>query len=149
MKKVLGLVTLFIGVFLVAQLVRADMTDKATLGGQSTTNGVYDWRVDSNGNFIPGTTAQNNIGSASNQVAAAYIVTITGSGVATLTNLTVTNAAVLNGGINWDAIKTNTGKGINWTDAFIGTSGINWESVRMLSTPGNNSSGTNWQAFGV
>ena len=53
-------------------LVYADMTDKATLGGQSTTNGVYDWRVDSNGNFIPGTTAQNNIGSSTNQVNTVY-----------------------------------------------------------------------------
>ena len=146
MKRILGMALLLLAISFHAF---ADSTDKATLGGMSTTNGIYDWRVDSNGNFIPGTTAQNNIGSASNQVAAAYIVTITGSGVATLTNLTVTNAAVLNGGINWDAIKTNTGKGINWTDAFISTSGVNWESVRMLSTPGNNSSGTNWQAFGV
>jgi hypothetical protein len=141
MKKVLGLATLFIGVFLLAQFVYADMTDKATLGGQSTTNGVYDWRVDLNGNLIPGTTNNNNVGSASNKVA-----NVNTTNVNTVT-LTVTGITNLANGVNWTALGNI--QGVNWTGANITTSGINWESVRMLSTPGNNSSGTNWQAFGV
>ena len=140
MKKVLGLVTLFIGVFLISQLVRADMTDKATLGGQDS-SGNYSWRVDKSDNLIPGTTGQNNIGSASNKVA-----NVNTTNVNTVT-LTVTGITNLANGVNWTALGNI--QGVNWTGANITTSGINWESVRMLSTPGNNSSGTNWQAFGV
>ena len=68
-KGIRGLFILTVLVLALSVQVRADMTDKATLGGQSTTNGVYDWRVTSTGDLVPGTTSQNNIGGASNNKA--------------------------------------------------------------------------------
>ena len=67
-KRILMAIILSLGV---SSLAFADMTDKATLGGQDSSNN-YSWRVDVNHNFIPGTTAQNNIGSSTNQVNTVY-----------------------------------------------------------------------------
>lgn len=155
--------------------VYADMTDKATLGGQDSNNN-YSWRVDANHNLIPGTSNQNNLGGSSNLVAGLYVMTITASGNAVISgNLAVSGNATFSGsltgvnwnqfpggigaanwqslgfnqGINWYAVPQGLTSGLNWQGADILTSGINWENVRMKSTPGNNASGTNWQAFGV
>ena len=68
LKRILMAIILSLGVY---SLAFADMTDKATLGGQDSNNN-YSWRVDSNYNFIPGTSAQNNIGSSTNQVNTVY-----------------------------------------------------------------------------
>ena len=68
MKRILGMALLLLAISFPAF---ADMTDKATLGGQDSNNN-YSWRVDVNHNFIPGTTAQNNIGSSTNQVNTVY-----------------------------------------------------------------------------
>ena len=68
MKRILGMALLLLAISFPAF---ADMTDKATLGGQDSSNN-YSWRVDVNHNFIPGTTAQNNIGSSTNQVNTVY-----------------------------------------------------------------------------
>ena len=68
MKRILGMALLLLAISFPAF---ADMTDKATLGGQDSSNN-YSWRVDTNSNLIPGTTAQNNIGSSTNQVNTVY-----------------------------------------------------------------------------
>ena len=75
-KRILGMALLFLAISFPAF---ADMTDKATLGGQDSSNN-YSWRVDSNHNFIPGTTNQNNIGSASNQVNNIYSASVISNG---------------------------------------------------------------------
>lgn len=70
MLKRLGLF-LVIFFFVFCSFAFADFGDKATLGGQDS-SGQYHWRVDSSGDFIPGTTAQNDIGDASHEVDAVY-----------------------------------------------------------------------------
>jgi len=69
----------------------ADMSDKATLGGQDS-SGNYSWRVDTNHNLIPGTTSQNDIGSSTHMPGN---ITISGN-MTFQTNLLVTG--VSNGG---------------------------------------------------
>ena len=76
LKRILMAIILSLGV---SSLAMADMTDKATLGGQDSSNN-YSWRVDVNHNFIPGTTNQNNIGSASNQVNNIYAGSVISNG---------------------------------------------------------------------
>ena len=67
--SILGAVVLSFSLFGVCF---ADQTDKATLGGQDSSNN-YSWRVDVNDNLIPGTTSQNNIGSSTKQVNNLYV----------------------------------------------------------------------------
>ena len=115
-------------VLIVGGLAFADMTDKATLGGQSTTRGVYDWRVTSTGDLVPGTANQNNIGSAALPVAAIYVTnsnatytgaTVSGamtvgttlgvSGVSTLAGIVDTAAATVGTTLGVTGIQTSTG----------------------------------------
>ena len=148
-NKIVSMVVLMVVALLLANYSRADMSDKATIGGQDS-SGNYSWRVDSNNNLIPGTSSQNNIGGASNLVAGIYVVTITASGNAVVSGNITTTGNMTFGGINWDAIKVNLGRGINWTDAYITAGiagGVNWASLR--ASFGNTSTSTNWQAFGV
>jgi len=104
-KGIRGLFILTVLVLALSVQVRADMTDKATLGGQSTTNGVYDWRVTSTGDLVPGTTAQNNLGSSTNKILAIFL---SANGLQA-------------SGVNWTSFKA--------LDASYGShSGINWTS---------------------
>lgn len=59
---------LVIFLFVFCSSAFADFGDKATLGGQDS-SGKYHWRVNSSGDFVPGTTAQNDIGSSSLKIA--------------------------------------------------------------------------------
>ena len=58
-------------VVLCVSLAYADMSDRATLGGANATQ-VYDWRVDSSGDLIPGSNSTNTIGDATHVVSAVY-----------------------------------------------------------------------------
>ena len=75
-------------------LALADPTDKATLGGQDS-SGNYHWRVDLNGNLIPGTDDQNNFGDGTHQVEDIYI-----DGVAYIDDLSAEDA-VLSGNLQF------------------------------------------------
>lgn len=150
---VLGGIVLSAALF---SLCFADMSDKGQLGGQDSSNN-YSWRVDSNSNLIPGTTAQNSIGSTSNVVLSVYTgslitSTLTTSGNATVGGtLTVTGKSTLVGGINWDAMKAALGVSTNWTDASIAATGVNWTDIKTHACVSTNcsTSGINWTAFGV
>lgn len=69
LKKLLTLFLILLFAF--STYAYAEMGDKATLGGE--TSGVYDWRVDSSGNLLPGTTNTSDIGSSSLGVNDVYI----------------------------------------------------------------------------
>lgn len=66
-KLFIAIVALLIIVGYFPLVALADMTDKATLGGQDT-SGNYHWRVDASGDFIPGTTGQNSIGDSTHKI---------------------------------------------------------------------------------
>lgn len=53
-------------------------------------------------------------------------------------------------GVNWQSLNALGVAGINWTGANISGTGTNWTSIRAYgSSFGGNTSGINWQAFGV
>ena len=129
--KVWGLLIAVLVFCFIAFKVYADMTDKATLGGQDS-SGNYSWRVDANNHLIPGTTAQNNIGSSTNKVATVYATSInTSSGIDPTS------------GINWNAFPLNT-NGVNWTGVQLSNSGINWTDIQQAQMKFPSNSGINW-----
>ena len=67
----------FIAIFLLlsCSLAYADFGDTATIGEQDS-SGNYRWRVTSDGDLIPGTTAQNDIGTTSKAVAEVHLTTL-------------------------------------------------------------------------
>ena len=74
MKRFLSGLLLSLAIFFLTffSLAYADFGDYATLGGKDD-SGEYHWRVNSSGNIIPGTTAQNSIGDSSHKVKDMYM----------------------------------------------------------------------------
>jgi len=73
MLRRLSLIAMFL--LLSCSLAYADFGDEATLGGQDS-SGNYRWRVTSDGDLIPGTTAVNDIGTTSAAVNEVHATTL-------------------------------------------------------------------------
>lgn len=109
MEKFFGLLILMVGLFSLSSCAFADMTDKAALGGQDSSNN-YSWRIDLNNNLIPGTTAQNNIGDSTHYVNSIYAVSLNVSGVIVNSGAVTNSSTVQNNGAVTNA-STVTGPG--------------------------------------
>ena len=142
----------------------ADMTDKATLGGQDS-SGNYSWRVTSNDDLVPGTTAVNDLGDSTHIVGTVYSTNVASTS-GTFTGLTATTAAittatVTNGtftGISTGTISasgnaamaTGTFTGVNATTlALSGNLGGTTGTFTTLNTTTVNNSGNAAMATGT
>lgn len=73
MLRKIVLMTIFL--LLSCSLAYADFGDEATLGGEDS-SGNYRWRVTSDGDLIPGTTAANDLGTTAKAVNEIHATTI-------------------------------------------------------------------------
>lgn len=95
------IIALIVAIAVSVSAVIADIGDEATLGSIDT-SGNYRWRVESDGDLIPGTTTTYDIGSSTNKVDQVYCDDITVS-----TSVSVLGGALTASGTNlyWKGIK--------------------------------------------